>query len=57
MLGVRVRGIEPHAIVAANFVTILEVFDPIHPFGSEHEGEGFVGDKDAGRQLVNMLVG
>ena len=49
MLGVRVRGIEPHAIVAANFVTILEVFDPIHPLGSEHEGEGFVGDKDAGR--------
>ena len=37
--------------------TILEVFDPIHPFGSEHEGEGFVGDKDAGRKLVNMVVG
>ena len=34
MLGVRVRGIEPHAIVAANFVTILEVFDPIHSAAS-----------------------
>lgn len=29
MLGIRVGGIEPHAIVAASFVTILEVFDPI----------------------------
>lgn len=57
MLSVRVRGIEPHAIVAANFVTILEVFDPVHPLGSEHEGEGFVGDKDAGRKLDNMVVG
>lgn len=47
----------PHAIVAASFVTILEVFDPIHPLGSEHEGEGFVGDKDAGRKLANMVVG
>lgn len=57
MLGIRVRGIGAHAIVAANFVAILEVFDPIHPLGSEHEGEGFIDDKDAGRKLVNVVVG
>lgn len=57
LLGIRVGGIEPHAIIAANFIAIFEIFDPIHPLGSEHEGEGFVGDEDSGRQLVNMLVG
>ena len=55
--GIRVGGIEPHAIIAANFIAIFEIFDPIHPLGSEHKGEGFVGDEDSGRQLVNMLVG
>lgn len=57
MLGIRVGGIEPHAIIATNFVAVFEVFDPIHPLGSEHEGEGFVDDEDSGRQLVNMLIG
>ena len=57
MLGIRVGGIEPHAIIAANLIAIFEVFDPIHPLGSEHEGEGFVSDENSGRQLVNMLVG
>ena len=46
LLGIRVGGIEPHAIIAANFIAIFEIFDPIHPLGSEREGEGFVGDEE-----------
>ena len=57
MLGIRVGGIESHAIIAANFIAIFEIFDPIHPLGSEHEGEGFVCDEYSGRQLINMLLG
>lgn len=57
LLGTRVGGIKPHAIITANFVAVFEVFDSVHPLGSEYEGKGFVGDKNTGGQLVNMVVG
>ena len=57
LIGVRVIGIELHAIVTANFVAVFEVFDSVHPLGSEYEGKGFVGDKNTRGQLVNMVVG
>lgn len=57
LLGIRVIGIKPHAIITANFVAVFEVFDSVHPLGSEYEGKGFVGDKNTGGQLVNMVVG
>lgn len=57
LLGIGLRRLQSHAIVAANFVAILEVFDPIHPLGGENKREGFVGDEDAGCKLVNMVIG
>lgn len=57
LLGIRLRGLQPHAVVSANFVAILEVFDPIHPLGGENKRKGFVGDEYAGCKLVNMVIG